>query len=138
MLTIDTIPLRLFSILDLQFAIGVGINLFFRFQSEIRNLKSKSQLLIFFVHGVATAATAEFFEFQTLGRGFLILRRYVVTFLALGALQNYVISRHNFYLLLNYSTISETVPAPTVLPPSRIAKRSPFSMAIGAISSISI
>ena len=31
--------------------------------------------------------------------------------------------------------ISVTVPAPTVRPPSRIAKRSPSSIAIGAISS---
>ena len=31
--------------------------------------------------------------------------------------------------------ISVTVPAPTVRPPSRIAKRKPFSMAIGVISS---
>src|SRR5436190_4655416 len=37
-----------------------------------------------------------------------------------------------------YSTTSDTVPAPTVRPPSRIAKRKPFSMAIGAINSISI
>src|SRR6266508_3652085 len=34
-----------------------------------------------------------------------------------------------------YSIMSVTVPAPTVRPPSRIAKRSPFSMAIGVISS---
>jgi hypothetical protein len=105
---------------------------------ENRKSKIENRLFVFFMHGVAAAATAEFFEFQTLRRGFLILRRYVVAFLALGALQNYVISRHNFYLLLNYSTISETVPAPTVLPPSLIAKRSPFSIAIGAINSISI
>src|SRR5438046_1785805 len=38
----------------------------------------------------------------------------------------------------SYSTTSDTVPAPTVLPPSRMAKRSPFSIAIGAINSISI
>src|ERR1035441_9895178 len=37
----------------------------------------------------------------------------------------------------NYDRISVTVPAPTVLPPSRIAKRRPLSMAIGVISSIS-
>src|SRR2546425_7544002 len=37
-----------------------------------------------------------------------------------------------------YSTTSETVPAPTVRPPSRIANRKPFSIAIGAINSISI
>ena len=37
-----------------------------------------------------------------------------------------------------YSIISEIVPAPTVRPPSRIANRKPFSMAIGVINSISI
>src|SRR5207249_2084666 len=44
-------------------------------------------------------------------------------------------SRHVFSA---YSRISVTVPAPTVLPPSRIAKRSPFSIAIGVINSTSI
>ena len=34
-----------------------------------------------------------------------------------------------------YSRISVTVPAPTVRPPSRIANRTPFSIAIGAINS---
>src|SRR5690606_17029476 len=34
-----------------------------------------------------------------------------------------------------YFRIFETTPAPTVLPPSRMAKRSPASIAIGAISS---
>jgi len=34
--------------------------------------------------------------------------------------------------------IFATTPAPTVRPPSRIAKRKPSSIAIGAISSISI
>jgi hypothetical protein len=37
----------------------------------------------------------------------------------------------------NYSIMSETVPAPTVLPPSLIANLSPFSIAIGAINSTS-
>src|SRR5690554_1909050 len=37
-----------------------------------------------------------------------------------------------------YSTIFATTPAPTVRPPSRIAKRRPSSMAIGAISVTSI
>src|SRR4029077_6334502 len=41
--------------------------------------------------------------------------------------------RHN--LPGPYSTISVTVPAPTVRPPSRIAKRRPLSMATGVISS---
>src|SRR5215469_17680776 len=38
----------------------------------------------------------------------------------------------------SYFMILATTPAPTVRPPSRIAKRSPSSIAIGAISSISI
>ncbi len=38
----------------------------------------------------------------------------------------------------NYSMISVTTPEPTVLPPSRIAKRSPTSIAIGVMSSTSI
>ena len=37
----------------------------------------------------------------------------------------------------NYSMIFETTPAPTVRPPSRMAKRRPSSIAIGAISSTS-
>ena len=35
-----------------------------------------------------------------------------------------------------YCTISAIVPAPTVCPPSRMAKRNPFSIATGVISSI--
>ena len=38
----------------------------------------------------------------------------------------------------NYSLIAITTPEPTVLPPSRIAKRRPCSMAMGVISSTSI
>jgi len=41
--------------------------------------------------------------------------------------------RSNFY-----STISVTTPAPTVLPPSRIAKRNSFSIAISLCNSTSI
>ena len=40
-----------------------------------------------------------------------------------------------FYDLRNYSSMSITTPEPTVRPPSRIAKRRPFSMAMGVISS---
>ena len=39
---------------------------------------------------------------------------------------------------VNYSLIAVTTPEPTVRPPSRIAKRSPSSIAIGVISSTSI
>ena len=38
---------------------------------------------------------------------------------------------------VSYSTILATTPAPTVRPPSRMAKRRPWSMAIGVISSTS-
>lgn len=40
-------------------------------------------------------------------------------------------------LVLTYSLTPVTTPAPTVRPPSRIAKRSPSSMAMGVISAIS-
>ena len=46
-------------------------------------------------------------------------------------------SVRNYYETLLYSRISVTAPAPTVRPPSRMAKRTPFSIAIGAISSTS-
>src|SRR5437588_12774641 len=44
----------------------------------------------------------------------------------------------DFPLCHCYLSIFVTTPAPTVRPPSRIAKRSPSSMAIGWISSISM
>ena len=43
-----------------------------------------------------------------------------------------------FYYSFYYSNISVTIPEPTVLPPSRIANLSPFSIAIGVINSIVI
>ena len=43
-----------------------------------------------------------------------------------------------FITVKNYSLIAITAPEPTVLPPSRIAKRRPTSIAIGVISSTSI
>jgi len=42
------------------------------------------------------------------------------------------------FRFVSYARILETTPAPTVRPPSRIAKRVPSSIAIGAISSASI
>ena len=87
---------------------------------------------------MATAATAKLTQLQPSGRVLFVFRRHVIALFALCALQNYIISRHYFNLLFTYSTISETVPAPTVRPPSRIANRKPFSIAIGAIKVISI
>ena len=157
MLTIDTIPLYVnfrfrFAILDCK-----GIPMV-----SIQDLKSKIQnrsLLILFMHPVAAAAATVFFKLKPVRRVLFIFCRHVIPLFALGALQNYVISRHiisfvarrSLFVALAsatnheqptmnylYSTTSDTVPAPTVRPPSRMAKRKPFSIAIGAISSISI
>ena len=80
MLTIDTIPLKL-GIPDSKFEI---------------NLKSGiwNSLFVFPVQRVAAAATAELLELQPVGRVLFVLRRHVIALLTLGALQNYVISRH--------------------------------------------
>ncbi len=148
MLTIDTIPLSIWNR-------GFGI-------LELCQNRKPQILFVFSVQRVAAATTAELLELKPTRRVLLVLRRHVIALFALGALQRNVISRHNFYpgksgfkisnsrlrvfarnlesgiWNSNYSTISDTVPAPTVRPPSRIANRSPFSIAIGAISSISI
>ena len=88
--------------------------------------------LRFLMVRVLTAAPAELTQLQTICRGLLVLSRNVVATLAVSTLQDDVVTRHN------YSTTSLTVPAPTVRPPSRMAKRRPFSIAIGAISSMFI
>ena len=44
---------------------------------------------------VLTAAPAELAELQTLSRRFLVLRRYVIAALAIAALQNNIVTRHN-------------------------------------------
>ena len=131
MLTIDTIPLRL------KIPDSVIQTLIWNLELGIWNL----QLFIFAVQAMATAATAKLIQLQSSRSILFVFRRYIVALFALSALQNYVISRHNLLphlTVINYSTISLTVPAPTVLPPSLMAKRKPFSIAIGAISVISI
>ena len=52
------------------------------------------QLFIFLMQSMAAAATAKLFKLKPVRRVLFILRRHVVTLFALGALQNYVISRH--------------------------------------------
>ncbi|HST50691.1 MAG TPA: hypothetical protein VLJ61_01675, partial [Pyrinomonadaceae bacterium] len=121
-------------------------------------LPPSSFLLGFLVRPVATASTAELPKLKALRFRLLILSRHVVTALTFRTLQYDVVTRHkltpkNLISEIRlatrrcgnrdlespgYSTISETVPAPTVLPPSRMANRNPFSNAIGVISSISI
>jgi hypothetical protein len=109
-------------------------------------------LLRLFVPRMLAATAAKLLEFQALRRRLLILRRHIVATFAVRALKHNIITRHNSpsrthrnfnkdqmkKLYDYYSTTSETVPAPTVRPPSRIANRNPFSIAIGAINSISI
>ena len=98
---------------------------------------------------------AEFLLFKTTRSVPLVLSRCIVATLALCARQNDYFTRHccnplGAYtgaafkqtpastLRVLYSKISVTRPAPTVWPPSRIAKRRPFSMATGAMSSMFI
>lgn len=57
-------------------------------------------LFIFPVRRMATAATTEFLKFKPVRRVLFILGSDVVTLFALGALQNYVVSRH-FLIPLN-------------------------------------
>jgi hypothetical protein len=52
------------------------------------------QLLVLFVHSMAAAATAKLFKLKPVRRVLFVFCRHVVTLFALGALQNYVISRH--------------------------------------------
>ena len=157
MLTVDTIPLRRFQIFDFRSQIAVSGN---NLQSEILNLK----LFCFLMISVLATTATELTKLQPVRRGLFILSRDVIAVLTNATLKNYVISRHNSFPISNcqfpicsrnpspnlianrqleignltYSTTSDTVPAPTVRPPSRIAKRIPFSIAIGAINSISI
>lgn len=68
------------------------------------------------------------FQFKTTCSIFLVFRSSIVTTLTLSAGKQNINSH-------DYSNISETTPAPTVRPPSRIAKRKPCSIAIGTIRS---
>src|SRR5204863_5219709 len=82
------------------------------------------------------AEPAELAHLETLGRLFLVLRRAVVATLARGAGHRDDVSHcRPSWLGPRYSRMSVMVPEPTVRPPSRIAKRDPFSMATGTISS---
>ncbi len=92
---------------------------------------SKFSLLDFPMCLMHAAEGAELLQLQPLGLGLLVLGFAVILAFALGALQ-----RNDFaHVVLSYSKISVTVPAPTVRPPSRIANRNPLSMATGVISS---
>jgi len=46
------------------------------------------------VQSMASAATAKLIELKPVRRVLFVFRRYVIAFLALRTLQNYIISRH--------------------------------------------
>ncbi len=100
----------------------------------------------FFVNGVFVAAWAILSRLEFLGMSFCIFACRVVDFTTLAALESYIDSHSGLSLkeavvttasgfVVRYLMILETTPAPTVRPPSRIAKRVPSSIAIGAMSS---
>ena len=96
------------------------------------------KLLHFLVRRLPAASVAKLFRLQPLGVLLLVFRRRVVAVFAFAALQRYRLA-HALFLsrYARYSRISVTAPAPTVWPPSRIAKRKPFSSATGVISATS-
>ena len=125
-------------------------------------LLSPASLLGLFVWSMGSTETAVFLVLQFVRGRALVLRRGIISPLALGTSQSYDLS-HGFPLLRyrlqkeftprraelpffhgsvermghgpTYSRMSEMTPAPTVRPPSRIANRNSFSIAIGVINS---
>jgi hypothetical protein len=61
-------------------------------KSEISN--PKISLFVLSVQRMAAAAATELFELKPVRRVLFVLCRHVIPLFALGALQNYVISRH--------------------------------------------
>jgi hypothetical protein len=95
----------------------------------------KRNLLHFLVRRLFAARVAKLLRFQPLGVLFLIFCGRVVAVFAIAALQrNNLAHRLILSRSARYSRTSVTAPAPTVWPPSRIAKRKPFSSATGVIS----
>ncbi len=124
-----------------------------------------TQLFHFFMRRMLAATAAEFLELQPLRRRLPVLGRRIIPLFAITALHRNNFSGHCSLpvvfverapspaslcrcclhsgrgrplhtFIYCYCTISAIVPAPTVWPPSRIAKRKPFSMATGVINSI--
>ena len=108
--------------------------------------REKSLELHLFVVCVLFAPFAIFFQRQLLCGILFILGSVIISSITLLASKMYCLSHilsnplwpgrypPDFSVLI-YSMMLVTTPAPTVLPPSRIAKRVPSSRAIGAISS---
>ena len=84
------------------------------------------------------ASTAHYLVFPIGNRRLEVSTSWLSVVSWCGFLLNCSLPAAYFFTISDYSTTSDTVPAPTVRPPSRIAKRKPFSIAMGAINSISI
>src|SRR3990172_710593 len=106
----------------------------------------------FFMHGVLSAEPAILLQVELVRRVPLVLGRRIVLALAFAASQqndfpHFLNASLSIYfrgrkfspyplcLMPVYSITSVITPAPTVLPPSRMANRSSLSMAIGVMSS---
>jgi len=83
------------------------------------------------VRQMFAAERTELFQLQFGGGVLLVFAGSIIPSLAPAA------RKQDIYTHIFYSTISETTPAPTVRPPSRMANLKPGSMAIGTISSTS-
>jgi hypothetical protein len=154
-LAVDTIPLQTFPIANFR----CRLMPYDHFKSAIGIWQSKMSFGFFMISVFAATAT-KLTKLKPVRRGLLVLSRYVVAAFAFVTLKDNVIAWHNSFPIsdchlpianqpfnrqsainnrqCSYSITSEMVPAPTVRPPSRIAKRSPFSIAIGVINSTSI
>ena len=98
----------------------------------------RNNLFCFLMYRMFVAEATVFFVFQSLRMFPLIFCCIIIAPLTIAAGQRYFFSCHIFLSRSTYSITSEITPAPTVRPPSRMAKRSSFSMAIGVINSTSM
>ena len=86
---------------------------------------------------VTPASWTKFLHFQAFRGLLFVFGCRVISLFAVGTLHcNDVAHKTSLNPSGPQAMISATVPAPTVRPPSRMAKRSPFSSATGVISSI--
>src|SRR5207245_10725206 len=92
------------------------------------------RLLHFLVWSVLASKPTILATLQPLRIVLLVLHRGIIAPLAVGTGQCNDLS-HAQPLEDPYARMAVTMPEPTVLPPSRIAKRSPWSIAIGEIRS---
>lgn len=98
-------------------------------QLELLACTKSIQILSFFMHSMLTTEFAIFLQFVlTLIFTFIPGCRIISLFARVAC-------KYNNFSWHNYSRIFDTTPAPTVCPPSRIAKRNSSSMAMGVSNS---